>query len=143
MQKKKKINLNYCQRFCLRFSNKNKSSIIKLYQKGIGLIHQKLDVISLIKDSFQFEIFKSMFFNNEHIIILDNIIKTELSSEKYDKNLTSLINVQKVNKEVKNAYNLIINRFQSNINNQNNKSTELNNMDYYFVQLLNEQFSQN
>jgi len=113
-----------------------------LYQKGIGLIHQKLDVISIIKDSFQFEIIKSMFFNNEHIILLDNIIKTELSCEKYDKNLTSLLNVQKVNKEVKNAYNLIINRFQSNLNNQNNKSTELNNMDYYFVQLLNEQFSQ-
>ena len=83
-----------------------------------------------------------MFFNNEHIIILDNIIKTELSSEKYDKNLTSLMKVQKVNNEVKNAFNLIINRFQSNVNNQNNKSTELNNMDYYFVQLLNEQFSQ-
>ncbi len=42
-----------------------------------------------------------MFFNNEHIIILDNIIKTELSSEKYDKNLTSLLNIQKVNIEVK------------------------------------------
>jgi hypothetical protein len=137
----KKINLNYCQRFCLRFNNKNKSNIIKLYQKGIGLIHQKLDVISIIKDSFQFAIIKSMFFNNEHIILLDNVIKTELNNEKYDKNLTSLINVQKVNKEVKNAYNLIINRYQSNINNQNNKSTELNNMDYYFVQLLNEQFS--
>ena len=106
-----------------------------LYQKGIGLIHQKLDVISIIKDSFQFEIIKSMFFNNEHIILLDNIIKTELSSEKYDKNLTSLVNVQNVNQEVKNALYLIINRFQSN--------TELNNMDYYFVQLLNEQFSKN
>ena len=138
----KKINLNYCQRFCLRFSNKKKSNIIMLYQKGIGLIQQKLDVISIIKDSFQLAIIKSMFFNNEHILLLDNIIKTELSSEKYDKNLTSLINVQKVNKEVKNAYNLIINRFQSNINNPNNKSTELNNMDYYFIQLLNEQFSQ-
>ena len=81
-----------------------------------------------------------MFFNNEHIILLDNIIKTELSSEKYEENLTSLMNVQKVNNEVKNAFNLIINRFQSNINNQINKSTS-NNMDYYFVQLLNEQFS--
>ena len=136
----KKINLNYCQRFCLRFSNKKKSNIIMLYQKGIGLIQQKLDVISIIKDSFQLAIIKSMFFNNEHILLLDNIIKTELGSEKYDKNLTSLINVQKVNKEVKNAYNLIINRYQSNINNQNNKSTELNNIDYYFLQLLNEQF---
>ena len=137
----KQINLNYFQRFCLRFSNKKKSNIIMLYQKGIGLIEQKLDVISIIKDSFQLEIIKSMFFNNEHILLLDNIIKTELSSEKYDKNLTSLIIDQKVNKEVKNAYNLINNRYKSNINNQNDKSTELNNMDYYFLQLLNEQFS--
>ena len=137
----KEIHLSYCQRFCYKFSNKKKSKIIMLYRKGINLIEQKLDVISIIKDSFQFAIIKSMFFNNEHIILLDNVIKTELNNEKYDKNLTSLINVQKVNKEVKNAYNLIINRFQSNLNNQNNKSTELNNMDYYFVQLLNEQFS--
>ena len=137
----KKINLNYCQRFCLKFNNKKKSNIIMLYQKGIGLIEQKLDIISIIKDSFQLAIIKSMFFNNEHILIFDNLIKTELSSEKYDKNLTSLSNVQKVNKEVKNAYNLIINRFKSNINLQNDKSTELNNMDFYFVQLLNEQFS--
>ena len=75
-----------------------------LYQKGIGLIQQKLDVISIIKDSFQLAIIKSMFFNNEHIILLDNIIKTELSSEKYDKNLNSLINAQKVNKEVAERY---------------------------------------
>ena len=82
----KKINLNYCQRFCLKFSNKKKSNIIMLYQKGIGLIEQKLDIISIIKDSFQLAIIKSMFFNNEHILLLDNIIKTELGSEKYDKN---------------------------------------------------------
>ena len=138
----KKINLNYCQRFCLKFSNQKKSNIIMLYQKGIGLIHQKLDVISIIKDSFQLAIIKTMFFNNEHILLLDNIIKTELSSEKYDKNLTSLNNVQKVNNEVKNAYNLIVNRYQNNINNQNKRSAELNNLDFYFVQLLNEQFSQ-
>ena len=137
----KKINLNYCQRFCLKFSKKKKSNIIMLYQKGIGLIEQKLDIISIIKDSFQLSIIKSMFFNNEHILVLDNLIKTELSSENYDKDLTSLSNPQKVNKEVKNAYNLIINRFKSNMNVQNDKSIELNNMDYYFVQLLNEQFS--
>ena len=136
----KEIHLSYCQRFCYKFSNKKKSKIIILYQKGINLIEQKLDVISIIKDSFQFEIIKSMFFNNEHILLLDNIIKTELSSEKYDKNLTSL-NVQKVNKEVKNACNLILNRYKSNKNNKKNKSIQLNNMDYYFLQLLNEQFS--
>ena len=136
----KEIHLSYCQRFCYKFSNKKKSKIIILYQKGINLIEQKLDVISIIKDSFQLEIIKSMFFNNEHILLLDNIIKTELSSEKYDKNLTSL-NVQKVNKEVKNACNLILNRYKSNKNNKKNKSIQLNNMDYYFLQLLNEQFS--
>ena len=125
----KEIHLSYCQRFCYKFSNKKKSKIIILYQKGINLIEQKLDVISIIKGSFQLETIKSMFFKNEHILLLDNIIKTELSSEKYDKNLTSL-NVQKVNKEVKNACNLILNRYKSNKNNKKNKSIQLNNMDY-------------
>ena len=80
-----------------------------------------------------------MFFNHEHILIMDNIIKTELSSTKYDKNLYSLEKNNKINNEVNKACQLIIKRYKNNINNDNR--TEMDNIDYYFVQLLNEQFN--
>ena len=138
----KKINLNYCQRFCSRLKYKEAPNVIKLYQKGIKLIEQKLDVISIIKDSFQFSLLKIMFFNKEHILILDHIIKTGLNGEKYDKTLTSFENFEKINNEIKDAYNLIFNRYQ-NKNILNEQDNELYYIDYYFIQLLNEQFNNN
>ena len=137
--KNKEIHLKYCERLCLKFHRKNSSYRIRLYKKGIGLIEQKLDAICLIKDSFQLNLFKKMFFNHEHILIMDNIIKTELSSTKYDKNLYSLEKNNKINNEVNKACQLIIKRYKNNINNDNR--TEMDNIDYYFVQLLNEQFN--
>ena len=138
----KKINLNYCQRFCSRLKYKEVPNVIKLYQKGIKLIEQKLDVISIIKDSFQFSLLKIMFFNKEHILILDHIIKTGLNGEKYDKTLTSFENFEKINNEFKDAYNLIFNRYQ-NKNILNEQDNELYYIDCYFIQLLNEQFNNN
>ena len=138
----KKINLKYCQRFCSRFNYKTDLNIVKLYQKGINLIEQKLDVISIIRDSFQLSLLKIMIFNKEHILILDHIIKNELNGEKYDKTLNSFENIQKINNEVKDAYNLIINRYQ-NKNILNEENTDLYYIDYYFIQLLNEQFNNN
>lgn len=137
--KNKEINLKYCERFCLKFQRNNKSYIIQLYKKGIGLIEQKLDAICLIKDSFQLTLFKKMFYNREHILIMDNLIKTELSREKYDKHLYSLEKNTKINNEVNNACQIIIKRYKNNISNDNR--TEMDNLDYYFVQLLNEQFN--
>ncbi len=138
----KKINLKYCQRFCSRFNYKTDLNIVKLYQKGINLIEQKLDVISIIRDSFQLSLLKIMIFNKEHILILDHIIKNELNGEKYDKTLNSFENIQKINNEVKDAYNLIINRYQ-NKKILNEENTDLYYIDYYFIQLLNEQFNNN
>ena len=137
--KNKEIYLNYCERFCIKFHRKHTSYIIKLYKKGIGLIEQKLDVICLIKDSFQLSLFKKMFYNHEHILIMDNIIKTELSREKYDKNLHSLENNQKINNEIYKACQVIIKRYKNNLNNI--YRTDMDNIDYYFVQLLNDQFN--
>ena len=70
---------------------------------------------------------------------MDNLIKTELSREKYDKHLYSLEKNTKINKEVNNACQIIIKRYKNNISNDNR--TEMDNLDYYFVQLLNEQFN--
>jgi hypothetical protein len=136
--KNKSITLNYCERLCLKMT-KNKNKVL-FYQKGIGLIEQKLDIISIIKDSFQLSLLKKMFFNREHIILMDNIIKIELSGQIFDQTINDIDNEQKENKNIISSYNLILNRFKKSYLKKNNFD-QLDKMDYYFIQLLNEQFS--
>ncbi len=83
----KEIKLSYCDKFCVRFTNDNKNDLIALYRKGKGFIEQKLDIICIVKDSFKLSLLEKMFFNEENTIILDNIMKTELSHLKYNKDL--------------------------------------------------------
>ena len=83
----KKIKLSYCQKFCVRFTYDNKNNLISLYRKGKGFIEQKLDIICIIKDSFKLSLLEKMFFNEENTIIIDNIMKTELSHLKYNKDI--------------------------------------------------------
>ena len=131
--------LNYCERLCLKMT-KNKNKVL-FYQKGIGLIEQKLDIISIIKDSFQLSLLKKMFFNREHIILMDNIIKIELSGQIFDQTINDIDNEQKENKNIISSYNLILNRFKKSYVKKENFD-QLDKMDYYFIQLLNEQFLQ-
>jgi hypothetical protein len=138
--KKKELKLNYCERFCLKLSQKKNRNKIGFYKKGIGLIEQKLDIISIIKDSFQLSLLKRMFFNQEHIIIMDKIIKIELSGEKYDEHLNNIDNEENDDNKVITAYNIILERFKKAYN-KKEKYNELENMDYYFIQLVNEQFA--
>ena len=81
-----------------------------------------------------------MFFNQEHIIIMDKIIKIELSGEKYDENLNNIDNEENDDNKVITAYNIILERFKKAYN-KKEKYNELENMDYYFIQLVNEQFA--
>lgn len=83
----KKIKLSYCEKFWVRFTYDHKNNLISLYRKGKGFIEQKLDIICIIKDSFKLSLLEKMFFNEENSIILDNIMKTELSHLKYSKDI--------------------------------------------------------
>jgi hypothetical protein len=130
----KNLNLTYCQRFYSRLIAKGDSNIIKLYKKGIGLIKQKLDVISIIRNSLQFSFLKSIILNKEHILVLDHIIKFELNKQENDISLISLDNVEKIKSDAKDAYNIIADRSMK-------KKNEFNFIDIYFVELLNEQFN--
>jgi len=130
----KNLNLTYCQRFYSRLIAKGDSNIIKLYKKGIGLIKQKLDVISIVRNSLQFSFLKSIILNKEHILVLDHIIKFELNKQENDISLISLDNVEKIKSDAKDAYNIIADRSMK-------KKNEFNFIDIYFVELLNEQFN--
>jgi hypothetical protein len=54
--------------------------------KRNGFNWTKIGLSLIIKDSFQLSIIKSMFFNKENFLVLDNIMNAGLSSEKYNKN---------------------------------------------------------
>jgi hypothetical protein len=138
--KENDLKLKYCERFCLKLSQKKNRNKIGFYKKGIGLIEQKLDIISIIKDSFQLSLLKKMFFNQEHIIIMDKIIKIELSGERYDEKLNNIDNEENYDDKVITAYNIILDRFKKAYN-KKEKYNELENMDYYFIQLVNEQYA--
>lgn len=126
----KPMNLSYCNILFSRFLAKNQST--KLFLKGINLIKQKLDVISIIKDSFQLQLLTNLSFNQEHIILIENYIKYDLNSCKLDANKNSLENSQKINEQILKSFDKIINR--KIINLYNNEQSK--NIDKYFIDLV-------
>ena len=73
---------------------------------------------------------------------MDHIIKLELNEQKIDFSLNSFDNIEKINSEIKDAYNLIVNRFNNELDNmKKNRNNELDYIDFYFIELLNEQFN--
>ena len=126
----KLLNLSYCNVLFSRFLTKNQN--IKLFLKGINLIKQKLDIISIIKDSFQLHLLKYLSFNQEHIILIENYIKYDLNSCTLDVNKNDLENSQKINEQILNSFDKIINR--KIINKYNNEQSK--NIDKYFIDLV-------
>lgn len=126
----KPLNLSYCNILCSRFLAKNENT--KLFLKGINLIKQKLDIISIIKDSFQLQLLTNLSFNQEHIILIENYIKNDLNSCKLDVNKNNLENTQKINEQILKSFDKIINR--KIINLYNNEQSK--NIDNYFIDLV-------
>ena len=126
----KLLNLSYCNILFSRFLTKNENT--KLFVKGIKLIKQKLDIISIIKDSFQLQLLTYLSFNQEHIILIENYIKYDLNSCKLDVNKNNLENCEKINEQILNSFDKIINR--KIINKYNNEQSK--NIDKYFIDLV-------
>ena len=126
----KLLNLSYCNILFSRFLTKNEN--IKLFQKGINLIKQKLDIISIIKDSFQLQLLTNLSFNQEHIILLENYIKNDLNSCKLDINKNNLNENEKINEQILKSFDKIVNR--KIINKYNNEQSK--NIDKYFIDLI-------
>jgi hypothetical protein len=126
-----KLNLPYLKILFSRFFAFNNHKINMLL-KGIKIIKQKLDIISLIKDSFQLQLLTNLSFNKEHIILLDNYIKSDLNSYKLQINKINLDNINELNEETINSFDKIINRIKTNkYNNEQSK-----NIDRYFIDLI-------
>jgi len=137
-----KYKINYFQKlFAFCYDNLN----TKLYIKGLNIIQNKLDIITIIKESFQLNLIKQILFKQEHILLLDYYLKTDLITYYYDynTNIDNENNFSSINNEILKSYEKICeNNFQSldgNINNINNSRDKfLNNLFIDLVNLQNE-----
>jgi len=137
-EKNNKYKINYIQKlFSFCYENIN----VKLYIKGINIIHKKLDIITIIIESFQLNLIKQILFKKEHILLLDYYLKTDLITYYYDYN-TNIDKEDKclpINNEILKSYEKICEKnFQSlddDINNINNSREKV--LDKLFIDLVN------
>ena len=130
-KKRKKLYNSYFKR--LFYTCFKKDPKINLFYKGVTIIKQKLDIISIIKDSFQMELIKKFYFGKEHVILLDNFFKNEIMEYKVKKNKFDIDKDIIVDDDIINSFEVILNRGMNN----NYKSEENNNnfdkIDKFFI----------
>ena len=118
LSNKYKIQLSYRKKlfyFCMKKNRK-----IYYYRKGIKIIKQKLDIISIIHDSFCLELVKLFCFEEQQKILLDYCFKNDLINYHYNK-LKYELNNYEPNEDVSKSINKI---FHQNINNDINDNSD-------------------
>ena len=127
---RKKLYNSYFKRlfyFCWK-----EDSEINLFYKGITIMKNKLDIISIIKDSFHLELIKKFIFGKEHIILLDNFIKAEIMDYNVNKNKTDIDKDIIVDDDIVKSFKIIYNRNKDN----NYKNEEKAKIDKYFIDII-------
>ena len=131
---KNKIKISYFESLFPKLY-KNNNNVI-LYLKGKKIIQQNLDIIYTIKNNYQLYLMKNMFFENEHITLMNYFIKTELSELTYDDSITNINreNNLKSNK-VHEAYQNVLKR----LDDKQYNNIEIYKLDKFINQLINRQ----
>ena len=132
-KKRKKLYNSYFKR--LFYTCFKKDPKINLYYKGVTIIKQKLDIISIIKDSFHIELIKKFFFGKEHVILLDNFFKNEIMEYKVDKHKFDIDKDIIVDDNIINSFEFILNRNVNNSykNEEYFNNNYLNKIDKFFI----------
>ena len=111
-KQRKKLYNSYFKR--LFYTCFKKDPRINLFYKGVTIIKQKLDIISIIKDSFHIELIKNILFGKEHVVLLDNFIKNEIMEYKTEKHKFDIDKDIIVDDNIINSFEHILNRNISN-----------------------------
>ena len=111
-KQRKKLYNSYFKR--LFYTCFKKDPRINLFYKGVTIIKQKLDIISIIKDSFHIELIKNILFGKEHVVLLDNFIKNEIMEYKTEKHKFDIDKDIIVDDNIINSFEIILNRNISN-----------------------------
>ena len=120
-KQRKKLYNSYFKR--LFYTCFKKDPKLNLFYKGVTIIKQKLDIISIIKDSFHIELIKNIIFGKEHVILLDNFIKNEIMKYKVEKNIFDIDKDINVDDNIIDSFEVIFNRSM----NKNYKNEDYNN----------------
>ena len=118
LTKKYKINLSYFKKLFHLCFTKNRD--IYFYKKGIGIIQQKLDIITIIKESFDLELIKKLNLTEEQIFLLNYYIKNNLVKYKYINKFELKNNFLLKEKTIKSLNNLLYYNKEKNFNIINN-----------------------
>jgi len=111
-KQRKKLYNSYFKR--LFYTCFKKDPKINLFYKGVTIIKQKLDIVSIIKDSFHMELIKNIFFGKEHVVLLDKFIKNEIMEYKVEKNKFDIDKDIIVDDNIINSFEVVLNRSLNN-----------------------------
>ncbi len=121
LTKKYKVRISYFKKIFYCCFSKNKD--LFFYKKGVEIIKQKLDIISIIKEFFNLELIKKINFTEEQIFLLNYYIKNNLVKFKYfnkKENKNNFIINEKINRSLNNLIYYDYNNKEKNINLINN-----------------------
>ena len=131
-KERKKLYNSYFKR--LFYTCFKKDPKINLFYKGVTIIKQKLDIISIIKDSFHMELIKNFFFGKEHIILLDNFFKNEILEYKVKKNKFDIDRDIIVDDDIIKSFEVILSRrMNNNYKIEENNYNNFDKIDKFFV----------
>ena len=121
LTKKYKVRISYFKKIFYCCFSKNKD--LYFYKKGVEIIKQKLDIISIIKEFFNLELIKKINFTEEQIFLLNYYIKNNLVKFKYfnkKENKNNFLINEKINRSLNNLIYYDYNNKEKNINLINN-----------------------
>ncbi len=112
INKIKKLHIFYCKSICFKLKRFKKFHDVdsKFYIKAIELFEQKLDIINIIKESFQTFLIKQIIFETEYITLLENYIKYDLINIEYNPLKTNIDNNNIIDENAIKSYDIIFNR---------------------------------
>ena len=112
INKIKKLHIFYCKSICFKLKRFKKFHDVdsKFYIKAIELFEQKLDIINIIKESFQTFLIKQIIFETEYITLLENYIKYDLINIEYNPLKTNIDNNNIIDENAIKSYDIILNR---------------------------------
>jgi hypothetical protein len=121
LTKKYKVRISYFKKIFYCCFSKNKD--LFFYKKGVEIIKQKLDIISIIKEFFNLELIKKINFTEEQIFLLNYYIKNNLVKFKYfnkKENKNNFLINEKINRSLNNLIYYDYNNKEKKINLINN-----------------------
>ena len=136
INKRKFLHIFYCKTLIFKFKKLNDVDS-QFYIKAIELFEQKLDIINIVKESFQMKFIKQFIFEPEYINLLENYMKTDLINIDKNSLKINIDNQTIIDEKAIKSFDIIVNRNKKKLYNKDNEYKK--NLDQNFINLILEQ----